>query len=188
MLDTKVKEQLTSFTIAAKVELARREYNRRNLAELAESLKDFTFFAEYVSQRFGKPDYKHYPFSRLICKELEEWAKADNGRLRVNCPPRVGKTENSVVLNTLYIMTMVNRRAAVGYVTYGSALSLRTLSNSGSLKAAFNFKRAVYQERGRVESLTTYLLTILIEIMSRLLAPRVGVRSGYTGKGRLVTA
>jgi len=108
---------------AAKVELAKREYDRRNLAELAKRLESFEYFAEYISQRFGKRDYKHYPFSRYLCNRFEEWSKTNRGRLKVNMPPRVGKTENCIVLGILYVMCFVNRRASVGYVTYGSSLS-----------------------------------------------------------------
>lgn len=107
----------------AKLTLAKREYDRRNLAELAEKLKDFEFFAEYISHRFGQKDYKHYPFSKKFCQHFQGWAWKARSRLRANMPPRIGKTENGFILGALYIACFVNKSASVAYVTYGASLS-----------------------------------------------------------------
>lgn len=128
-----VRLDYPDFAKAARLELAKREYYRRNLAELAERLKDFEYFAEYVSLRFGKKDYQHYPFSRYICRKYQKWAKEAGSRLRINLPPRVGKTENCVVLGILYIMCFGKKSSSIGYVTYGASLSKEKSQNTRTI-------------------------------------------------------
>ena len=115
--------------------LVQREYDRRNLSELITKLKNFTFFAEYISKRFGKPDYKHYPFSLEITKEYEQWSKTSKSRLIVNTPPQIGKTENCVILGTLYTLMFVNSRATFAYVTNESSLAFE---KSGETRDIYN--------------------------------------------------